>query len=293
MKKDIFNFRRFGKYFKSDIRTCTANFGLALATISLLTPIILYVITIGISLLANQVWEGPGVAARSTAFIAAMICMVILMPVKTYGKITEKQYGSHWLMVPASKFEKFLSMIILSCIIIPIAGAVLYISLDALMCALDHTCGDSLMRGIIELKSMISQGILEAEMEFGGTENESIANFVIQLANPWLYIDDSFGMVLPFLFGALFFKNGKTVKTILALFALSTVAGFVSAPLISNWTQTITELQAAGNVEQHVAYAIFDSWIFKNIALVDTISDTIFNVAFLTAIYFRIKTLKH
>ncbi len=293
MKKDIFNFRRFGKYFASDIRTCTANFGLSMLTISLLTPIILYVLSVATGLLLNQVWEGPGMVARAAAFIAAMICMVIIMPVKTYGKITEKQYGSHWLMVPASKLEKFLSMIILSCIIIPIIGATLYISFDALICALDHTCGDSLMRGIIELKSMISEGIREAEMEFGATEHESIANFVIQLPNPWIYIDDSIGMVLPFLLGALWFKSGKTVKTILALFAFSTIAGLITAPLMSNWTQTMTELQTTGNMDESIAYAIFDSWIFRNIALVDTISDTIFNVAMMTAIFFRIKTLKH
>ncbi len=293
MKNDIFNFRRFGKYFASDIRTCAANYGLSLLTISLLPTIVLYILSVATSLLLNQVWDGPGMIARTAAFVTAMICMVIIMPVKTYGKITEKQYGAHWLMIPASKLEKFLSMIILSCIVIPIVGTALYISIDALVCAFDHTCGDSLMRGIIELKSMIGEGIREAEMEFGATEHESIANFVIQLANPWLYIDDSMGMVLPFLLGALWFKSGKTVKTILALFAFSTVAGFITAPLMSNWTQTMTELQASGNVDESIVYGIFDSWIFRNIALVDTISDTIFNVGMMTAIYFRIKTLKH
>ena len=44
MKNDIFNFRRFGKYFASDIRTCAANYGLSLLTISLLSPLVLYVI---------------------------------------------------------------------------------------------------------------------------------------------------------------------------------------------------------------------------------------------------------
>ena len=36
---DIFNFRRFGKYFASDLRTCWANYGLSLLTISTIFPI--------------------------------------------------------------------------------------------------------------------------------------------------------------------------------------------------------------------------------------------------------------
>ncbi len=295
MNKDIFNFRRFGKYLASDIRTCTANYGLSLLTISLLTPIILYVITIGVGLLVNQTWSAPGIIARAAAFIAGMICMVIIMPVKTYGKITEKQYGSQWLMVPASKLEKFLSMTILSCVIIPIVGAILYLSLDALMCALDHTCGDSLVHGIIELKSTIANAIQEIkyETQMEAPEYEAVTDFMVQLGNPWLYVDDSFGMVLPFLLGALCFKSGKTVKTILAFFAFSTVAGFISTPLMTDWLNTMSDLQGTGYVDISNTLAIFDSWMFRNIALIDTISDTIFNVALMTAIFFRIKTLKH
>ena len=41
---DIFTFRRFGKYFASDLRSCSANYGLSLLTISLLTPLATYAI---------------------------------------------------------------------------------------------------------------------------------------------------------------------------------------------------------------------------------------------------------
>ena len=45
MKNDIFNFRRFGKYFATDIRTCWANYGLSLLTIAILSPVVIYIIT--------------------------------------------------------------------------------------------------------------------------------------------------------------------------------------------------------------------------------------------------------
>ena len=47
MKNNIFNFRRFGKYFTSDIRTCTANYGLSLLTMAVLTPIATYALISG------------------------------------------------------------------------------------------------------------------------------------------------------------------------------------------------------------------------------------------------------
>ena len=54
MKKDIFNFRRFGKYFSTDIRTCSANYGLSLLTISILSPMVLYFITAAFNLMLEN-----------------------------------------------------------------------------------------------------------------------------------------------------------------------------------------------------------------------------------------------
>jgi hypothetical protein len=39
--------------------------------------------------------------------------------------------------------------------------------------------------------------------------------------------------------------------------------------------------------------ALFGTWFFRNAALIDTINDTIINVALLTGIFLRIRTLKH
>ena len=142
---DIFNFKRFGKYFGSDIRTCWANFGLSLLTISILLPIAIYIISTALKQIMTQHWSGPGFEIRLFIFIVAMFCIIVTMPVKCYGKITDKQYGSLWLNLPASRLEKFLSMVLLSCIIVPLTGAVLSLGIDGLICALDHTCGNSIV----------------------------------------------------------------------------------------------------------------------------------------------------
>ncbi len=293
MNKDTFNFRRFGKYFASDVKTCTANFGLSLITVSLLFFLFVYALTIAFGIIFSQVWDGPGLALRVPTAVAALTCIVVVMPVKAYGKLTEKQYGAQWLMIPASRLEKFLSMIILSCIIVPIVGITLYLGIDALFCAVDHTCGTSIIRGLIDLEATIDTSIQEVNTELGELTENNVANFITQMTNPWLHIDDCFGMVLPFLLGALMFKSGKTVKTILALVALSAAVSMISTPLMKDWADSMMEMTNSGNMELYDVRSIYNSWIFRNITLVDTISDTIFNLGLLTAIFFRIKTLKH
>ncbi len=294
MKKDIFNFRRFGKYFMSDIRTCTANYGLTLVTLSCLILLATYVLTVAMGLLFGGEWDGPGIGERAFVFLVAVVTSIIAMPSKCYGNITEKQYGSQWLMIPVSKTEKFISMIIMACIIVPVIACALFFSLDALICTLDPTCGNSVISWGIHWGENIVTSITNFQADMGSIGHEGISRLLSQLGNPWLYIDDAFGVVLPFLLGALVFKKGKIVKTFLSIAAVGMLASFITSPLMMSWTKDLMEIEAAGGTLDYENFSsIFDSWFFRNIALVDTISDTIVNVALLTAIYFRIKTLKH
>lgn len=271
---DIFDFRRFGKYFASDIRTCAANYGLSLLTIALLTPIANEVFTAIFKILFTRTWSGPEIAGRLTIFAIAMFCLIVTMPVKCYGKITDKQYGSFWLTLPASRLEKILSMLILCCVVIPTIGFGLYLGMDALLCAIDHTCGQSLVAGAVDLIRTL-----------GDFEEPLVGQFL----SPWLYIDEVLCMTLPFLLGALCFKTGKTVKTFLALAAFSTAISMIGSPLMlsfmGDWMNMANEEEAAR--------MLFESGFFKNLIWIDIISDTIFNGGLIAAIWFRIKTLKH
>ncbi len=295
MKKDIFNFHRFGKYFMSDIRTCTANYGLSIATLSILSFTALYVIDVALGLMARNGWSGPEIGLRGLVFFVVMFCIVITMPVKCYGKLTEKQYGSQWLMIPASKLEKFLSMTILTCIIVPVVGGLLYLGIDAMFCAIDPTCGKSVMSGIIRFNSLIDSTILmNTTQSLNAEEYRIVEKFVSQVANPWLYIDDGIQLTLPFLLGALCFKSGKTVKTFLTLAAASVAISIISYPIMLDWSEAfIARVGAEFGQDNNSVEVFFDSWLARNITLFDTISDTITNIALFTAIYFRIKTLKH
>jgi len=293
---DIFDLRRFGKYFASDIKTCWANYGLSLLTISILLPMIVYILPTAMNLILKATWDGPDMGFRFFVFGMAMFCIVVTMPVKCYGKITEKQYGSFWLTLPASRLEKFITMVIMTCIIVPVTGAVLYLGVDALICALDHTCGNNLVAGAIEWFRNLSNlkevtvNLIDEHLKI---ENASLAQELVrQVTHPMLYIDEIFCISLPFLLGAVYFKNGKTVKTFLVIFAVSTAVSIIATPALTTWTKDIMS-NLGSQDDATLMRSLFGSGLFRHLVLIDTISDTILNVALLTGIWFRIKTLKH
>jgi hypothetical protein len=117
---------------------------------------------------------------------------------------------------------------------------------------------------------------------------EMINEIMTQVTSPWLYIDEIFGITLPFLMGAVFFKSGKTVKTFMALFAFSTAVSIISTPFMTRLAADMMNGVNNGDVMR-----IFENGIFRNLILIDTISDAIVNIALIIGIWFRIKTLKH
>lgn len=294
MKNDIFNLKRFGKYFVSDLKSCGANYGLSLMTVCLLAPVMVYVVISALHLITTSTWDGPDMGIRCMVFIMSMLCMIITMPVKCYGKITEKQYGSFWLTLPASRLEKFISMIVMTSIIVPVIGTVAYLCIDSVICALDHTCGRNLIAGAMELMRNLGE-MKEATLNLGNEsitiENAAVAQRIVsQITNPWIYVDEIFSMTLPFLLGAVFFKNGKTAKTFLSIFAFSIAISILTTPFMESWASAFLSNPDADPAE---IIEFFNNSIFNNLAVIDTVSDTIVNTALLSGIWFRIKTLKH
>lgn len=292
--KEIFNFGRFGKYFVSDLKTCCANYGLSMLTTTILLPVALYVGRVALHALAYSTWEGPEVGMRLFCFAMALVFIVTQMPVKCYGKLTDKQYGSFWITLPASRLEKFLSMFLMTCLIAPITGAAVFLGMDSLMCALDPTCGKSLIVGAKDLFSTLAElGSLRINAGFESipVENpETIAKMLDNLTSPWLYVDEIFGITLPFLLGAIYFKKNKISKTCLALFGLSIAASMLTAPLTAGLAN---EIIASSIDNPNAVLELLGERYFKHMILIDIISDTVVNVALIAGVWFRIKTLKH
>ncbi len=288
MKNDIFNLRRFGKYMAADARNCAVNYGLTMALISFM-GLLTYLIYGSVMLALDGAWESADDSFRSFAFFLCICVMVINMPVKCYGKITDRKYGSSWLMIPVSTFEKCLGMVIMTSIIIPAITIGVYLLVDLIICRLDPACGATLIEMVKDLFSLLGNMKVSAEMELTGYP--AISDFVNQLSSPWLYIDDFFQVSLIFLLGAIFFKSGKTSKTILAVITFGILISIAATPVMTNLFSTFTadlKMETPENLN-----SLFSTGLFRHAALIDTISDTLANMALLTGIYFRIKTLKH
>ena len=283
---EIFNFRRFGKYLVSDMKASFASYGLSMLLISLM-GLVVYAGTVIMGLLFNGTWGGPSLGFRCSVFAVSMLVLAVTMPVKCYGQITEKRAGSQWLMVPVSRLEKMLSMVLMTTVIIPAACVLVYGGVDAMLCGLDKTCGQSLVASLIDLRATIA--IYNPSMaDLGPTLN----GLVRQITNPLLYLDDIAGVLLIFLLGAIFFRTGKTVKTIIAYIVLVSVLGVVATSFMSDWmVEAMNGLDTMDSEE--VIAEISSLSVVRHAALWDTVTDTLLNIALLTGIWFRIKTLKH
>lgn len=292
--KDIFNFNRFGKYFVSDLRTCAANYGLSLLTLAVLTPLALECITGVFNMILGLTWEGAGIGMRAGIFGVAMFCMIVTMPSKCYGRLTDKQYGSFWLMLPVSRLEKFISMMLICCIVAPFISICMYLGIDAVLCAIDHTCGENIIAGALNMMDEFTT----FKMNLGGTDieiseeyimmYENASKFIDQLTNPWLYVDELLCASLPFVLGAICFKKGKIVKTFLALAALSTAVSMLATPIMMGY---MGDLMTAS--EDEVMKMMFESGFYNSLIWMDIVGDFILYGGMTVAVWFRLKTLKH
>lgn len=282
---NIFNMKRFWTYFMSDIKRSVSDFGLSMLLFSL-TGVIFYMIASFCNLMFQGTWEGPGIGARIFVFFIAMFVLFTSCPVKCYGRLTERKAGSSWILLPVSRFEKYLSMLIVTVILIPAMTVGVYMSADMVMCFLDKTCGASIMSAGSEIYVKMMEASLEAD---GINSAYATKEFISQISNPWLYLDDVLSIPLTFLLGALVFKNRKTAKTLLAIIIFSTAGGVLMTPVMSHYLkETIGTIDSAEGLNR-----MFNSGLFKNTALIDTINDSIYNIAILIGIWFRIKNLKH
>ena len=114
---NTFNFRRFFKIFTYDINKSIKNYGVTFIVLSMM-PILSPLIYGVLSLCFSFEWNVPGLISRCAIFATGLTVLILSFAPSVYGKITDKRYGSEYLMIPASPFEKFLSMTIVTGIVL-------------------------------------------------------------------------------------------------------------------------------------------------------------------------------
>lgn len=291
MKNDIFNLNRFGRYLMTDVRNAVSNYGIS----------ILVMATLGLSIdvfvglfhmIVSDGWQGIGISARVPLFLLAFAVTLVSAPSKLFGHITEKKAGSAFLTLPVSTLEKTLSMVIVSCIMVPAAFVIVYLSIDLMVCSCDSTCGESL----IEAATTFRADILDSLVCRHISELSVVMNNPEALVNPLLYIDDIVGVSLLFLLGALLFKKSKIAKTIGSIILICMVLSMIATPLlVSGIKYDMVQLMLNNELtpvtfSQHFPVL---TWICRNLALADTINDTVINLLLICLIWLRIKKINH
>lgn len=133
---NTFKISRFGKYFVYDLKRQWKNIGM-LMLIFALSPVIFYMLYMFFAalfdgglmkLFSGMSIDGPSIWVRFGMAAVMITIFVMLFPSRAYGEITNKAKGSEWLMLPASRLEKFTSMMLISLIVIPLVYVVVYFS---------------------------------------------------------------------------------------------------------------------------------------------------------------------
>lgn len=263
----IFNYSRFGKYFMYDLNNAKNNYGLSLLILGLL-PVTLFVFSVLFGILFGSGEIALSTASKVSVYAVAMCSIVISSPTKLYGHLTEKRAGSDWLMIPASSFEKFLSMMIIVCLVLPLGFHALFLGSDWLLSLVFPSYGDPVMLNGVKWisESMNSSDYMD-----------------ITAAGKSVFLLEFCAGILPFVLGALWFKRSKPAKTILALMAVGMV---VSSLTVFFFTHTSIDFDA---LFENLSAQSLQTWlnILVNVYFLVVIG------GLMTAIFFRIKTLKH
>jgi len=265
---NVFDFKRFGNYFLYDLRRAKNNYGFSLLVIGLM-PVALYIITQFFSLIT-----GNGVTELNDIFkFVAIFCGILVVMlgagVKIYGRITEKRAGSDYLMLPASTFEKWLSMVLIVCIVLPVFLLALMFVSDGLMSLVFPNSYGSRI-----LSFDFARGLIDGMMNEEG----------LYFNMPAVLFLDWCETLLIFTLGAVCFKKAKVAKTLLCLF----VFGMVITPLMLLFLGTTS---------------IDNDWIVEHftdpdraLAMVNWTLSILYTVmigGLLAGLYFRLRTLKH
>ena len=195
--KEIFDIKRFGKYFTFDLNNAWEKYGFTLLIMGFF-PVIFYAVMTLIHLVfGGDVANEPTVYQVFPAFIFIFVCLGF--GAKVYGSVTERRSGTDWIALPASALEKTLSLLLLTCIVLP-ACLLGLLFLSQAIVSLFVTDLPPLFSIIGDLHSKVA-------------ENDVFFNIPLCLWISWVE------NILAFTLGALCFKKNKVGKTFLCLMA--------------------------------------------------------------------------
>lgn len=272
--KEIFDFKRFRNFFLYDLRNSKNYFWLSLLICAFL-PLIGFVLSQTFSRVLFGSWVSEGLPLQIISVFMAVFVVMFTYPVKAYGRLTDKRAGSTWVMIPASSVEKTLSIILVSCVVLPFVFFALMTGVDALMgLAFKDVWPEPLICKILR----------------GGATIEAESEGVVHINFPVLIWMSWITNILTFILGAVFFKKAKVGKTFLVLFILGQAVSVIFSMLLIG-TPSLSDIYQ-GNIDS------FDDPVFavrmlKNLNWVVSIYYWVYLLLVIGLLWLRVKTIKH
>lgn len=270
MTNEVFNGQRFWTYFKYDFTKMWRNHVKASILIGF-SGLILYIIGIAFNAVFNQVWQAPGFGARLAVFFVACFALE-LYQTRTYGYLTNRRKGAAWLMIPASTFEKWLSMILMTLVVIPVAFLCTYSIIDGILALADPTYGKLLISAAQTAIQNAQDALAEANNEYSTTWNMGFIALPVIIG----YVCN----FLYFLLCGISFKKNKILWAFLILFGASIILSTVMTTLGLQTHYDIDDLAEA-------------EVIIRGIVRWTVAASALLAVCLAGGIFYRIKTLKH
>ena len=264
--KEIFDLKRFGKYFTYDLNRAVTRYGLTALIVGLM-PLIFFVFGSFFSLIFG------GNVAESTALyqswpIAAFFILVMSFGPRVWGAVTDRKLGTEWIAMPASALEKTLSLLLITCVVLPAAMLALMSVGNALL---------SLFVPDLEPWLSFDKIVQLNEIDVFGDGPYFNAPLVL-----WLSWCEN---ILIFTLGALCFKRNKVGKTLLCCIGFAMLIGILMMLIFKTTSLTGDDFERFfGEFDADRA----ETWINVTLNLIYGVVFTLL----IGGIYARIKTIK-
>ena len=263
----IFQPKRFGAYLLYDLRSAWNNYGITMLILGTL-PLLVFVLNTLTELLLQGKTFQVDTSYAALLFGLALFILVVSFSAKTYGGITDKRYGSSWLLLPASTFEKFLSMLIVTCVVAPLCLCVLFGVTDTLMSLVfPNAYGPNIINNY-DLQAAIDESI--------GVHINFPALLYVSFAVP----------MLAFTLGAVLFKKAKPAKTFLVILAFGFVLSIIAVAFASSGILDSNNMERyLDSLTEDQMQRMINTWL--------NVPNLILSVLLMCGLYFRLKTIKH
>lgn len=269
--KKTFDFNRFGKVITNDLIRVWQNYGYSMLILMLIPAIVCFFCIVFPLVFGGEVAH-IGIVGRLFMYAAASAALIVSFPAKVYGHLTDKRYGTDFLMLPASTLEKFASMILVSAVIAPAIFSVGFVAVDSILSVTGLFDGGNLIAFVKNSALM---------------DNEYVS------VNVWLLAFYNIALnMLVFLLGAIYFKRAKAALTIFSLMGVSILFSITAGPIMAKILESghflsFTEEDLAMWFQNHIDMAGF----YINL-LINGVQ-AFWTLVVGGLIYLRVKTLKH